>query len=158
MLNEKTLSFSPFGIKMNHIFTINKPHAIRKSKYQKYFNCFIVWIAVPCAFWFSFQQNIVTILKSAVFRRHHVVAGEYIYIYKNIYVYIYCPERICSSACFAYKFIYLKRLFVLQIFSFQQKKLQKILTGETTNMIAKFLQNKIYINHWQSTFIVNLIC
>ena len=54
MLNEKTLSFSPFGIKMNHIVTINKPHAIRKSKYQKDFNCFIVWIAVPCAFWFSF--------------------------------------------------------------------------------------------------------
>ena len=41
---------------------------MKKSKYYQYFHCFIVCILGPYAFWFSFQQNIVTILISAVFR------------------------------------------------------------------------------------------
>ena len=34
---------------------------MKKSKYQQYFYCFIVCILVSYAFWFSYQQNIVTI-------------------------------------------------------------------------------------------------
>ena len=40
---------------------------MRKSEFQQYFHCFIVCILfpygilVPCAFWFSYQQNIVII-------------------------------------------------------------------------------------------------
>ena len=35
---------------------------MKKSKYQQYFQCFIVYILVPYAFWLSYQQNMVTIL------------------------------------------------------------------------------------------------
>ena len=31
-------------IRMKQIFTINKPHVMKKSKYQQYFHCFIVCI------------------------------------------------------------------------------------------------------------------
>ena len=41
---------------------------MKKSKYQQYFHCFIVCILGPHAFWFNFQQNIVNIPISAVFR------------------------------------------------------------------------------------------
>ena len=41
---------------------------MKKSKYQKYFHCFNVSILGPYAFCFSFSQNIVTFLISAVFR------------------------------------------------------------------------------------------
>ena len=51
---------------MKQIFTINKPHIMKKSKYRQYFHCFIVYILVPYACWFNFQKNIVTILISAV--------------------------------------------------------------------------------------------
>ena len=33
-----------------HIFTMNKPSIMKKSKYQKYFHCFIICILVPYAF------------------------------------------------------------------------------------------------------------
>ena len=49
-------------------FHYNKPHIMKKSKYQQYFHCFIVCILILCAFWFSFQQNIGTILIGAVLR------------------------------------------------------------------------------------------
>ena len=40
---------------------------MKKSKHQQYFHCFVC-ILVPYAFWFSYQQNIVTILISVAFR------------------------------------------------------------------------------------------
>ena len=40
----------------------------KESKYQQYFHCFIVCIQVAHAFQFSYQQNMVTILKSASLR------------------------------------------------------------------------------------------
>ena len=50
------------------IFTINKPNVMIKSKHQQYFCCFIVCILISYAFWFSYLQNIVTILIIATFR------------------------------------------------------------------------------------------
>ena len=50
------------------IFTINKPNIMIKSKHQQYFCCFIVCILISYAFWFSYLQNIVTILITATFR------------------------------------------------------------------------------------------
>ena len=47
---------------------------MKKSKYQQYFHCFIVCIQGPYIFWFSFQQNIVTILISAIFAA--LIRGE----------------------------------------------------------------------------------
>ena len=49
---------------------------MKKSKYQQYFHCFIVCILVPYAFWFSYQQNIVTILISAAFGGTALIRGE----------------------------------------------------------------------------------
>ena len=49
---------------------------MKKSKYQQYFRCFSVCILVPYAFCFSFQQNIVTILISTVFRGAALIRGE----------------------------------------------------------------------------------
>ena len=49
---------------------------MKKSKYQQYFHCFIVCILGPYAFWFSFQQNIVTILISAVLGSGAFIRGE----------------------------------------------------------------------------------
>ena len=60
-------------------FTINKPNLIKKSKYQQYFHCFIVCIRGPFAFQFSFQQNIVTILISAVFRGVALITGRHLF-------------------------------------------------------------------------------
>ena len=39
---------------MKQIFTINKPHIMKKSKYQQYFNCCVVCMLVQYAFLFSF--------------------------------------------------------------------------------------------------------
>ena len=44
------------------IFTISKPNIMKKSKYQHYFHRFIVCMLVPYAFWFNYQQNMVTVL------------------------------------------------------------------------------------------------
>ena len=49
---------------------------MKKSKYQQHFHCFIVCILVPYAFWFSFQQNIVTILMNAVYSGAELTRGE----------------------------------------------------------------------------------
>ena len=46
------------------------------KKYQQYFHCFIVCILVPYAFWFSYQQNMVTILISAIFRDVALTSGR----------------------------------------------------------------------------------
>ena len=68
--------FFSFIIRMKQIFTINKTNIMKKSKYQQYFRCFSVCILVPYAFCFSFQQNIVTILISTVFRGAALIRGE----------------------------------------------------------------------------------
>ena len=47
VLNVKTLSFFSFKISMKFN---NKPNIMKKSKYQQYFDCFIVCILVPYAF------------------------------------------------------------------------------------------------------------
>ena len=47
-----------------------------KSKYQQCFHCFIACIIVPYTFWFSYQQNIVTILISPAFRSAALIRGE----------------------------------------------------------------------------------
>ena len=54
---------------------------MKKSKYQQYFHCFIIYILAPYVFWFSFQQNvfyqnIVTILISATLRGVAFIRGE----------------------------------------------------------------------------------
>ena len=73
----QNLAIFSFKIRMKQIFTINEPHIImKKSKYQQYFHCFIVCILVLYAFWFSFQQSIVTILISAVLRGATLVRGK----------------------------------------------------------------------------------
>ena len=54
---------------------------MKKSKYQQYFHCFIVYILVPYAFWFSYQQNIVTILISAAFRGALPIRGRRLFQY-----------------------------------------------------------------------------
>ena len=55
-----------------HFFFRNKSETStkynEKSKHQQYFHCFIVSLLVICAFWFSYQQNIVIILISTAFR------------------------------------------------------------------------------------------
>ena len=48
---------------------------MKKSKYQQYFHCFIVCIISLNVFWFSYQQNIVTILRSTVFRGAALLEG-----------------------------------------------------------------------------------
>ena len=40
----------------------------KKSKYQQYFHCFIVYVLFSYLFWFSYQWNMVTVLISAEFR------------------------------------------------------------------------------------------
>ena len=49
---------------------------MKKSKYEQYFYCFIVCVLVPYVFWFSYQQNVVTILISATFRGGALIRGE----------------------------------------------------------------------------------
>ena len=49
---------------------------MKKSKYQQYFHCFIVCMLVPYAFWFSYQQNIVTTLISAGFTDAALIRGR----------------------------------------------------------------------------------
>ena len=49
---------------------------MKKSKYQQNFPCVIVSILVPYAFWFSYQQNVVTIVISAAFRGAALIRGE----------------------------------------------------------------------------------
>ena len=58
------------------IFSTSKPNIMRKSKYQLRFYCFIICILISYAFWFSYQQNIVTILISASFRGATLIRGE----------------------------------------------------------------------------------
>ena len=48
----------------------------KSSKYQQYFHCFNVCILVSYGFWFSYQQNIVTILISAAFRGAALIRGN----------------------------------------------------------------------------------
>ena len=75
MNNIKRQNFAIFCFKiMKHkFFTINKPNIMKKSKYQQYFHCFIVCIIFPYAFWFSCQENIVTIPISAAFNLFCVI-------------------------------------------------------------------------------------
>ena len=47
-----------------------------KSKYRQNFYCFIVCIQISCAFWFSYKQNIVTILISTRFGGAVLIRGE----------------------------------------------------------------------------------
>ena len=61
---------------MKQIFIINEPNITKKSKYQQYFHCFIVCILVPHAFWFSYQQNVVTILISTEFKGTVLIREE----------------------------------------------------------------------------------
>ena len=78
MSNIKCLNLVIFSskIRMKQIFTMNKPNIIKKSKYQQHFHCFIFCILVPYAFWFSYWQDIVTILVSATFRGVALIRGR----------------------------------------------------------------------------------
>ena len=49
---------------------------MKKSKYQQYFYFLIVSMLISYAFWFSYQQNIVTILTSVAFRGTVLIRGE----------------------------------------------------------------------------------
>ena len=68
---------------MKHKFSLSvNPNILKKSKYQQYFHCFIVCLLFSYAFWFSYQQNIVTILISTTFivtaliRREVLIRGR----------------------------------------------------------------------------------
>ena len=50
------------------IFTVNRQNIMKKSKYQQYLQCFILWILPPYVLSFSHWQDMVTILISAAFR------------------------------------------------------------------------------------------
>ena len=65
-----------FKIRMKHTFTINKQNIMKNSKYQQFFHCFIACIQGPYAFWFSFQQNIATILISTLFKGATLIRGR----------------------------------------------------------------------------------
>ena len=56
-------------------YAINIPNIMKKFKYQQYFHCFIVCTPVSYAFWFSYQQNMVTILISPAFRGAALIKG-----------------------------------------------------------------------------------
>ena len=58
---------------------------MKKSKYQQYFHCFIVCIISPNVFWFSFYQNIVTILISTVYRGATLIRGEALIIGRRLF-------------------------------------------------------------------------
>ena len=47
---------------------------MKKSKFQQYFHCFVFGILIPCAFWFSYWQNIVKIPISAAFRGEALIS------------------------------------------------------------------------------------
>ena len=49
---------------------------MKKSKYQQYFHCFIAYIIVLYAFWFSYKLNIVTILITTAFQGAILIKGE----------------------------------------------------------------------------------
>ena len=76
-INCQNLVFFCFQYKSEtQVFTINKTNIMKKSKYQQYFHCFIVCIPGPCAYWFSFQQNIAAALISAIFRDAALIRGD----------------------------------------------------------------------------------
>ena len=58
------------------MFTVNKPNIIKKSKYQQCFYCLIVCKLISYAFWFSYQQNILTVLISAAVRGAALIRGR----------------------------------------------------------------------------------
>ena len=58
-----------------YIITINKSN-IMKKKYQQYFHCLIACMLVQYPFWFSYQQNIATVLISVIFRGAVRIRGE----------------------------------------------------------------------------------
>ena len=80
-----------FKIRMKHK-TINKLNVMKKPKYKQYFHCFIVCILLPHAFWFSYQQNVVTILISATFRGAALIRGERAYLSPSAY------QRKCDNS------------------------------------------------------------
>ena len=67
---------------------------MKKPKYQQYFHCFIVWILVPYAFWFSYWQNMVTILINTTFRRGVSIRGEALIRGKHLFQSGY-PKVLC---------------------------------------------------------------
>ena len=70
-----TLFIFYFKVKcLTQNFTINKQN-IMKPKYEHYLYCFIICMVVPHAIWFSYQQNIITILTSATFRGEALIIG-----------------------------------------------------------------------------------
>ena len=59
-----------------YIFAINRLNIMKKSKYQQYFYYFVICILVPYAFWFSYQNNMVTILINTEFKGAVLIRGE----------------------------------------------------------------------------------
>ena len=49
---------------------------MKKSKYQQYSHCFIICILVPYGSWFSYEWNMVTLLKRAAFVGVALTRGE----------------------------------------------------------------------------------
>ena len=76
-----TLFIFYFKVKcLTQNFTINKQN-IMKPKYKQYLYCFIICMVVPHAVWFSYQQNIITILTSPTFRGEALVIGRRLFQY-----------------------------------------------------------------------------
>ena len=58
-----------------HTFSLSINQILRKkNKYQQYFHCFIMCMLVPHPFWFSYQQNMVTI--SVAFKGAALIRGR----------------------------------------------------------------------------------
>ena len=66
---------------------------MRTPKYQQYFHCFFARTLGPYEFWFSFQQNIVTILISAIFRGVALIKREALIRGKRLLNYGYSKVR-----------------------------------------------------------------
>ena len=77
IFNVKAMSFFSFKIRMKHksSLTINQIYW-KTLNINNIFIPFFVCILVPYTFWFSLQQNIVTILIIAVFRGAVLIRGE----------------------------------------------------------------------------------
>ena len=69
----------------------------------------------------------------------YIIYITFIYIYIYIYIYIFLKQ-------FGDVLVFYINLFIQK--DSNLRKRQKNLTEETTNMVAKFLQNKVYISHW----------
>ena len=82
------------------------------------------------------------------------VTSHFILVYICIYILL---KQYGNMLLLYINLLILKDILFCKYFVISVEATENI-TEETTNMVAKFSQNKMDISHWQSTFIVNLTC